>query len=294
MNTPEENIIALINARLPRIADKITSLLRYSIRMKARSTQENELAIGITKIGGRPDMPPGIAWPTWDDQPLAFIAQINLSETASYDREHMLPTTGMLYFFYDEQFDYPPKPECWRVLYDSSEHSHLHRVDFPPDLENRFTSCAIDFSIEITLPPFESPYIEQLGLSYNTAYSPTATPEGRKEAEAYQGLLNHLDTQYDRRMIHRVLGHPDPIQGDMMLECQMFTHGLTWKDYQQNDPRITELQRDSLQWRLLLQIDSDNEAAMMWGDVGRIYYLIPEEALIAQKFDNTWLIFQCY
>lgn len=293
MNTPEENTIALINARLPRIADTIPSLLRYSIRMKARSTQEGTLAIGTTKIGGQPDMPPDIAWPAWDERPLAFIAQINLSQIASYDSEHMLPTTGMLYFFYDEQFDYPPKPECWRVLYDTGECSRLRRLDFPLDLEMRFASCAIDFSTEITLPPFESPYIEQLGLSYSTAYNPAATPERRMEAEAYQSLLNYLDTQYDRRMIHRVLGHPDPIQGDMMLECQMFTHGLTWKDYQQNDPRITGLQRDSLQWRLLLQIDSDNNAEMMWGDVGRIYYWIPEDALIAREFDKTWFVFQC-
>lgn len=102
MPAMEERALELIhNSGLPRIADQLTGLLMYSIRLKTHSVQESELAIGASKIGGTPDLPPGRAWPEWEDgTPFLFIAQINLSEIAAYDREGALPHTGMLYFFY--------------------------------------------------------------------------------------------------------------------------------------------------------------------------------------------------
>ena len=33
---------------------------------------------------------------------------------------------------------------------------------------------------------------------------------------------------------------------------------------------------------------------MQWGDVGRIYYWIRDDALLNREFDNTWLVLQCY
>jgi uncharacterized protein YwqG len=44
-------------------------------------------------------------------------------------------------------------------------------------------------------------------------------------------------------------------------------------------------------WRLLLQVDSHDD--MMWGDVGMVYFWIPDEALRERAFDRTWLILQC-
>ena len=47
-------------------------------------------------------------------------------------------------------------------------------------------------------------------------------------------------------------------------------------------------------WRLLLQVDTDEEGpGWMWGDVGRIYFWIKKQDLAALRFDDVWLIFQC-
>ena len=46
-------------------------------------------------------------------------------------------------------------------------------------------------------------------------------------------------------------------------------------------------------WRLLLQIDSDENCEMMWGDVGRIYFWIKTEDLKNRDFEKVWLILQC-
>ncbi len=49
-------------------------------------------------------------------------------------------------------------------------------------------------------------------------------------------------------------------------------------DLVQKDPR------DSDEALILLQVDSDDGARMMWGDVGRLYYLIQRNDLRAKRF----------
>ena len=46
-------------------------------------------------------------------------------------------------------------------------------------------------------------------------------------------------------------------------------------------------------WQLLLQIDSDPNTGMMWGDVGKLYFLMNSEDLRNRNFDAAWLILQC-
>jgi uncharacterized protein YwqG len=54
-----------------------------------------------------------------------------------------------------------------------------------------------------------------------------------------------------------------------------------------------ELKAGSMDWHLLLQVDSEQAAGMMWGDVGRLYYWIRSKDLKAGNFDNVWLVLQC-
>lgn len=53
-------------------------------------------------------------------------------------------------------------------------------------------------------------------------------------------------------------------------------------------------QSRSEDWRLLLQLDSDNEVGFMWGDTGRIYVWIREQDARAGDFSKAWLILHCY
>lgn len=60
-----------------------------------------------SKWWGDPDMPENMQYPTVQatedgetfDYPLTFICQINCEDIAPYDKEHILPHEGMLYFF---------------------------------------------------------------------------------------------------------------------------------------------------------------------------------------------------
>ena len=59
-----------------------------------------------------------------------------------------------------------------------------------------------------------------------------------------------------------------------------------------NDPRVAELSKGAMDWQLLLQIDSDENAGMRWGNAGMLYYWIKRDDLKARHFDDTWLVLQ--
>ena len=49
-------------------------------------------------------------------------------------------------------------------------------------------------------------------------------------------------------------------------------------------------------WMLLLQLDTIecDDFELMFGDCGHIYFYITKEDLKARRFDNIWLILQCF
>ena len=59
------------------------------------------------------------------------------------------------------------------------------------------------------------------------------------------------------------------------------------------NPRYKKAEATQYDWRLLMQIDTDDDADMMWGDAGMIYFWIRDQDLRARRFDKTWMIFQC-
>ena len=93
---------------------------------------------------------------------------------------------------------------------------------------------------------------------------PPAPPSflSEEELDAYQWKLEELAPGSR----HRLLGQPDPVQ---------------------NDPRDGDV-------LLLLQVDSDDGARMMWGDVGRLYYLIETEDLRAKRFEASRCMLQSH
>lgn len=80
----------------------------------------------------------------------------------------------------------------------------------------------------------------------------------------------------------------------MELECQLVSNGIycgSPSGYE--DPRAEALRAGSMRWRLLLQVDSDDDLQVMWGDAGMLYFWVDEEAARAGRFENVWLVLQC-
>jgi uncharacterized protein YwqG len=257
-----------------------------------------------TRLGGHPDLPPAADWPSWRGRPLSPIAQIRLEDVARFDEEGVLPRAGLLSFFWDSGavggyaagldvnnaagwgFD-PADAGSARVLY-IHDASSASRREPPGRLAPQAVlgARALAPRSRIAIPPWGSTDFDVLGLDVS-------------QTEAYLGLSDALDRLQaagdGSEMTHQLLGYPDQIQGDMQLESQLVTHGLYCGDGTgYADPRRSELESGAREWRLLLQVDSDPEGlGVMWGDGGRIYFWSRGRDLIEQRFDATWLLFQC-
>ncbi|MGY5138098.1 YwqG family protein [Streptomyces nigrescens] len=85
---------------------------------------------------------------------------------------------------------------------------------------------------------------------------------------------------------HRIGGHAHPVQDEVETEVARGALGSPPWD----DPRIKE---EALRWVLLAQIDSDDDADMMWGDCGALYWLIRPEDLAERRFDRAMFTWQC-
>lgn len=292
-------------------------LVRFekNIRPAIRLVRRPEPAsLGSCRLGGLPDLPPNLDWPRWNSSeydekaladakendraistqytrerldtlrkrgirsslPLAFMAQLNLSEVPKLGRLP-LPKDGMLYFFYElsEQLSgYDPIDEgSFRVLY-SDQASALHPATKPEDLHDDyvFVGHEVGFQEVVTIPDWPD-------------------FDSQEEEDAFWKLNDLLPADHDG---HQIGGHPEQIQGDMPESCSLVTKGI----YLGRPPNLSvgeekRLLADSHEWRLLLQLASDDDLEWMWGDAGNLYWWIKEGDLRSLNFEDTWFQFQC-
>jgi uncharacterized protein YwqG len=280
-NNPPKLHDLLSAAGLGRIAPLLEPLLAGSLRLKTKAADEQRLAPGATKLGGLPDLPAGAAWPQWNGVPLGFVAQIHLDELRADPVAQALPDSGWLYFFYDARQqafgDQVSDRGAWQVLYQPGmATSGPKRQAAPGGLpnESRFKPCAVECSVEWTLPQRPPVFAPKLDW----------TPDEQHKYEDF--IFQHFSDRSAPR--HRLLGHADEIQDDMHLQSQLLSHGI--KDDQ--DPRAAGLAAGALNWQLLLQVDSDDGAGMRWGSSGMLYFWIEKEALQARRFEDVWMVLQ--
>jgi uncharacterized protein YwqG len=93
---------------------------------------------------------------------------------------------------------------------------------------------------------------------------------------------------------HTLLGVATPVQDVMEVECELASSGVAFRDRPQDPGGVMALETRAREWRLLLQVESDGNAGMMWGDAGCLYFWIREQDLLARRFDRTWTLFQCH
>lgn len=275
-------------AGLASYAPALLRAVRPGARLVVDPTRDSR-TVGTSRLGGRPDLPADVPWPRDHGGPLSFVLQVDLAdlpgELAPQVADSGLPTSGLLSFFYDavEQpwgFD-PDDRGSWAVLHSAADVALATR-DFPDELEEdvRFEALALTAVAEATFPPLESQEAAAAGISL----------DDEAVWEAYEGVLG-LQQDY----AHRVLGHPDAIQGDMQEECQLVSSGVpTDGTVPEDDPARVAALPGADRWRLLAQVDSDEEATgMTWGDAGRLYFWIRDTDLRAGAWDQVWVVLQC-
>ena len=275
---------------MERVAQHVAAHLIDSLRLAPRPTNDESIPVGASKFGGRPDLPAGCAWPVWGETPLSFIAQVNLADVAKLGGGGDLPSAGLLSFFYGDGdngpwgFD-PADRGAAQVLFTSGDLRGLTRTAHPSATAEDarcYPACSMAVRIETTWPRSDDIALTPLGLSID-------------DRCRYSDILSDVLDDAGGGPMHRLLGYADNIQGDMHFECQLVTNGLYCGDrtgYQ--DPRAARLAAHAADWVLLLQVDSDDDTGMMWGDCGRLYFWIRREELVRGEFENVWFILQCY
>ena len=248
------------------------------------ATADDDASPG-TRVGGAPDLPDLALWPRWEGVPLAFLAQIDLAEVAALNPDAPLPKTGLLSFFYDaEQRAWGFNPEdraSWRVLYFPDAFEPMPMNEWPEGLpaEGIYPLVPVFTEAGESLP-------DEFIDSFLTDLSP-------REGAMLEDIMDQYQQCYEGAA-HQVLGFPYTIQGDMRLECQLVSSGINCGNPSgYKDPRAKDLEPGAADWRLLFQLDSDDRAGMMWGDMGTLYFWIKEQDLAAGRFDQVWMVLQC-
>ncbi len=122
---------------------------------------------------------------------------------------------------------------------------------------------------------------------------------GEPPFEDYESARLELGMDGGNDNHSKLLGWPDTIQGNMTVECELVSKGY-YLGGDKNPPPQEARQKAQLtsfdNWQLLFQLDTvaQDNFELMFGDCGRIYFFIRKEDLKARRFDDVWLVLQCY
>jgi len=240
----------------------------------------------VTRLGGLPDLPPGVAWPVVAGVLLEFVGQFRLADLAPYDVEGLLPQSGMLYFFFDGMltgYDRGEGIDRCAVLYHDGPLDVLERREVPAhdcDYFEIFYPCALEPETVWTLPPLEE-------IQGHEAFFPPVVPilTGLEDHKPYWQALRRRD------FCHQLLGHPAEVQGGEMRlsvveanDTEGYFASDEYGNYDHRDELVAEMRR----WRLLAQFRSDRPTGMDWGCGGMIYFWIRAQDLTARRFDRVY------
>jgi len=265
-----------------KYADCIESQAQRCVRFQAIPTNEEDLPLGCSKLGGSPDLPVGVSWPSHGNRLLDFRIQIDLQDLNQYRFCKVLPSEGHLYIFLymdlrAEGYD-PSDRENWRFIYHPGPREDLQRRP-RPELGLKpvhFNPCRIAFH-EALSPGWDEIPIHALRLDDD-------------QQDEWQYFIDCLPEETN----HQLLGRPGRIQ-DLeyvtQLECQFLSNGLVMAKPGKpiNEERAKEVAPGATDWKLLLQLDSDKGAGMDWGD-SMISFWIRERDLQERNFSQVWMV----
>lgn len=300
-----------------RLMRKLKTIAKKEIRISTERLAA-PLSATASRIGGKPAVPKDFEWPRYAEPlyqdesaikafvkkiagikdspqfcppvPLAFIAQINLKDVANLDEENRLPKSGILSFFYELESQpwgmYMTDRGSARVFYFPDE-AALTVAEPPEDLSTDWQSqeFALRFESRISLPSLGE-YVYDDGEDYEW--------DDFQQCRAECGYFDSKKDYRDEEHI-KMFGYPDVIQNPMEEECERVTMGfLRDENVSYTADAVYERSKD---WTLLFQLPSKldgDDFEFMFGDAGNIYFWIRKEDLRDCKFENVWLILQCY
>ncbi len=175
-------IQAMITHNYPQPQQSILKVARPALSMTQLSATDDDLPVGSTKLGGLPDLPPHVSWPTFGDctgsysgmadlspdesrQPCGFVGQFHCADLARTLAGRGFPEHGLLSLFFI--CDPNSGQDGVRMLY-HPDVSNLGRTGPPGDLvePNEIKPAyAIGLHETLALPSRDGPWGEDLNLT---------------------------------------------------------------------------------------------------------------------------------
>lgn len=220
-----------------------------------------------SKFGGAPDVAPTFTWPSFEGRPLAFLAQVRLSDVGPEVRHSLgLPADGLLGFFFEaakQPWGYHPSQQGAGLVTFNPDVAAVAPALVPARVpaQLRFPERKMGFLERTVLPERHAAAFEALALDPATV--------------AAYGEVRETLQDSEPGPLHLLGGHAQAILGAMEKE---------W------EPPSTPA--DVAPWRLLLQLDSDEALTTSWGDDGRLYFWVRQDALARCDFSGAWCILQ--
>lgn len=268
--------------------EKLIEMIRPTVGIKTKPSNDENVKVGKSKIGGKPDLPKDFEWPRVKEKPMLFCAQYNLSELSKFDKESMLPNKGLFYIFLslDEKWnEFNGINQEFRFLYSESE--NLNRTEFPNDLEEiqTFKTALIEYFEFYTIPDNENYKLFEFNKKYDDFYFNFYQP-----TEEY--IIEEL--YEDSNAMHQILGYDRSIQSSVVYEFaskELGLYGAESSEYKKKWNDILELSKT---YELLLQMDCDdsNTDLSKFGGSGTYYFGISKTDLERNHFDNIKMSFQ--
>lgn len=245
--------------------EEVGSMARCSLRLTPDTSGASRSYLGGSTVLGGAE-----TWPTWEDEPLALVAHIDLVEAhVSSGGAVPLPTGGSLRLFFDA-----------RRAPSGTRHHHIGAVRATVH-EAAATGGPVGGGVrvsiagEIVLPRVWSQPVELLGLD----------ADERRAWQLLRRRLAHLqgveDSEGPPARIDRLLGYPDNRRGDMPLMAAMRAAGFDLSRVAAGShPARVGHEADALRWRLLFQIEARDLFGWSWPNAPhRLYVWVHEDAL---------------
>ncbi|WP_304187036.1 DUF1963 domain-containing protein [Phenylobacterium aquaticum] len=239
-----------------------------TLRRRKESMTESALRLVATnapvfsKIGGLPETPPGLIWPVGPAGPLDFLLQVDLAAARAAGGPAWLPPAGSLYLFGDEQAGFAEN--AWGIFEPPGPRASLS----PPPGVDPYAERRVAFEQRTVQPDFY-----WLGEDFRRWPREFWAPGPPRDPAS-----------------HQIGGYPDQIQtANIPLICEQAARnfaGVQRASVKQAEP--------SQSWRLLAQIDSDDDLGMNWGDTGTVYVMVRTAQALAGDFSEVVVITQTY
>ena len=257
---------------------------------------DNSEPTGFSKFGGLPDCPKDFIYPKNENGiSQLFLFQLDLGELSNkLESTQQIGGQGFIYVF-GALNDSETYPEIQNLsIRFVSQNYDLHPVELPNDLKKIGTFPEMDLMLvdEWNLPPNETSLWEGAEMT-------------RKEEEEYSYLVSILNS-YNGLQGIRLLGHPDQIQGCVLLETVLKEQQQAWYnpngfDQADFEKIIEELKPLTKDWQMFLELDADENFIKNLPNFkgsfneyidGKYFLMIKKEALRILDFSNLQMIHQ--